>query len=169
MVCAQKFSFHFSVTQVHPEAIAAKDNCMPCKCSSWSSCCGTAKRNPTSNHELVVRSPASLSGLRIRCCHELWCRLQTRLGSCIAVAVAEAGSCGFDSTPSLGTSTCPGWGPKNKQTNKQKNSFSHFFRLLPLPKHFSYLLSGKLFTSYFKIYLSGSLLQLIINMRVNHI
>ena len=35
-----------------------------------------------------VRSLASLSGLRIWCCHELWCRLQMRLGSCAAVAVA---------------------------------------------------------------------------------
>ena len=36
---------------------------------------------------LWVQSLASLSGLRIRHCHELWCRLQTRLGSGIAVAV----------------------------------------------------------------------------------
>ena len=34
---------------------------------------------------LRVRSLASLSGLRIRCCHELWCRLQTRLRSGVAV------------------------------------------------------------------------------------
>ena len=44
--------------------------------------------NLTRNHEIVVQSLASLSGLRIRRCHELWCRLQTRLGSRIAVAVA---------------------------------------------------------------------------------
>ena len=31
---------------------------------------------------------ASLSGLRIRCCCELWCRLKTWLRSCSAVAVA---------------------------------------------------------------------------------
>ena len=29
----------------------------------------------------------SISGLRIRCCHELWCRLQTWLRSHVAVAV----------------------------------------------------------------------------------
>ena len=34
-----------------------------------------------------VRSLASLSGLRIQHCHELWCRFQTRLRSSIAVAV----------------------------------------------------------------------------------
>ena len=36
---------------------------------------------------LWVRSLASLSGLRIWCCRGLWCRLQTWLGSCVAVAV----------------------------------------------------------------------------------
>ena len=34
-----------------------------------------------------VRPLASLSGLRMRCCRELWCRLQTWLGSPVAVAV----------------------------------------------------------------------------------
>ena len=34
-----------------------------------------------------VRSLASLSGFRIRHCHELWCWSQTRLGSPIAEAV----------------------------------------------------------------------------------
>ena len=36
---------------------------------------------------LWVRSLASLSGLRIHHCHELWCSLQMRLGSRVAVAV----------------------------------------------------------------------------------
>ena len=47
-------------------------------------------RNPTSIHEDVGSIPASLSGLRIWRCHELWCRLQMWLGSCAAVAVAQA-------------------------------------------------------------------------------
>ena len=34
-----------------------------------------------------VQSLASLSGFRIQSCHELWCRLQMRLGSGVAVAV----------------------------------------------------------------------------------
>ena len=34
-----------------------------------------------------VRSLASLSGLRIQPCHELWCRSQTQLGSHVIVAV----------------------------------------------------------------------------------
>ena len=37
---------------------------------------------------LQVQSPASLGGLRFQRCGELWCRLQTWLGSGVAVAVA---------------------------------------------------------------------------------
>ena len=33
---------------------------------------------------MLVQSLASLSGLRIWHCHELWCRLQMQLGSCTA-------------------------------------------------------------------------------------
>ena len=36
---------------------------------------------------LQVRSLASLGGLRIRHCGELWCRSKTQLGSGVAVAV----------------------------------------------------------------------------------
>ena len=45
-----------------------------------------------------VRFLASLSGLRIRRCRELWCRLQTWLGSGVAVAVMQAGSYSSDLT-----------------------------------------------------------------------
>ena len=51
----------------------------------WSSSHGAAETNPTRNHE--VPSLVLLSELRIRCCCELWCRLQTRLRSGVAVAV----------------------------------------------------------------------------------
>ena len=37
---------------------------------------------------LQVQSLASLSGLRIQCCRELWCTSQTWLGSGVAVALA---------------------------------------------------------------------------------
>ena len=43
--------------------------------------------NPTSTHEDAVQSLASLSGLRIWYCRELWCRSPTQLGSNVAVAV----------------------------------------------------------------------------------
>ena len=61
---------------------------------------------------LWVRSLASLSGLKIWHCHKLWCRSQMRLGSGIAVAVAQAGSYSTDSIPSLGTSTFYKCSPK---------------------------------------------------------
>ena len=50
-----------------------------------SSHCGSAETNPTSIHK--VRSLASLSGLRIQHCCELWYRSQTQLRSRIAVSV----------------------------------------------------------------------------------
>ena len=59
---------------------------------------------------LRVRSLASLSGLRIQCCCELWCRSQTRL----RFGVAVAGSYSSDLVPSLGTSICQGCGPKKQ-------------------------------------------------------
>ena len=72
--------------------------------------------NPTRNHEVAGSVPPLLSGLTIQHCHELWCRLHMQLGSRIAVALAQAGSYNSDSTPSLGTSICPGCSPEN--TNK---------------------------------------------------
>ena len=59
--------------------------------------------NPTIPMRMQIRSLGSLSGLRIQRFHELWYRLQTQLKACVAVAVAWAGSCSSDSTPSLGT------------------------------------------------------------------
>ena len=78
---------------------------------------------------MQVQSLALLSGLRIRCCHKLWCRSKTQLVSCIAVSVVQASSCSSDSTPSLGTSMCkkkkkP---PKKKKKKKKKKSSSLFF------------------------------------------
>ena len=65
-----------------------------------------------------VGSLASLSGLRIWRCHrELWCRLQTWLGSQV-VAVVYAGSYSSESTPTLGTSTHWGFGPKKQKKKK---------------------------------------------------
>ena len=48
------------------------------------------KRIPLGTMAFWVQSLASLSGLRIWCCRELWCRSQMGLGSCVAVAVAAA-------------------------------------------------------------------------------
>ena len=75
--------------------------------------------NKPMSRRMQVRSLASLNGLRIQPCHELWGGSQIWLRSHIAVAVAVAwsSSCSSNSTPSLGTSICCRCGPK-KQTKK---------------------------------------------------
>jgi len=69
---------------------------------------------------ICVQSLALLSGLRIRSCRELWCRLQMHLGSGVAVAVAVAGSYNSDLTLSPGTSMCHRYGPKEQKKKKKK-------------------------------------------------
>ena len=44
-----------------------------------------------------------------------------QLGSGIAVAVAQAGSCSSDLTPILGTSICITYNPKKKKKKKKKS------------------------------------------------
>ena len=75
--------------------------------------------NQLGTMRLRVRSLALLSGLRIRRCRELWCSLQTQLGSSVAVALAQAGGYSSDSNPSLGTSVCQGCSPKKKKKKKK--------------------------------------------------
>ena len=41
----------------------------------------------TRNHEIAGSVPALAQWVKIRHCHELWCRLQMRLRSRVAVAV----------------------------------------------------------------------------------
>ena len=77
--------------------------------------CGAAETSLTVSMRMWVRALASLRGLVIRCCHELWCRSQAEFGSGIAVAVASASSCSSDLIPSLGTSICRGCGSKKKK------------------------------------------------------
>ena len=72
--------------------------------------------NPTRNHKVAASIPGLAQWVKDPCC-ELWCRSQTWLQPGVVVAVAQASSYGysFDSTPSLGTSTCCGCGPEKKK------------------------------------------------------
>ena len=67
--------------------------------------------------KIHVQSLTSLSGLGIQYCHELWCRLKTRLGSHITVPVPVARSCSSDLTPSLGASILI---PKKKKKEEEE-------------------------------------------------
>ena len=75
-----------------------------------------------------VRSLAWLDGGRIQHSHELWCRWQTQLGSCVAVPVVEASSYSFNSTPRLGTCICCMCRPKKK---RERKSIKLLFSLCP--------------------------------------
>ena len=44
--------------------------------------------NPTRNHEVAGSVPALAQWVKDLACRELRCRLQTQLGSCVAVALA---------------------------------------------------------------------------------
>ena len=85
-----------------------------------SSCCDSAETTRLISMRMQVRPMASLSGLGIRCCHQLWYRSQMQLGSGVAVAVVQAGSCISNSTPSLRTSTCYRCGPKKRKKQNKK-------------------------------------------------
>ena len=78
------------------------------------------KRIQLGTMRLQVRSLVLLSGLRIRHCHELWYRSQTRLRSHIALAVEQAGGYSSDSAPSLGTAICCGSSPIKRKKKKKK-------------------------------------------------
>ena len=60
-----------------------------------------------------------LNGLRIWHYYKLQHRMQMWLGSGIAVAVAQAGSCISNSVPRLGTSICCRCGPKKEKKKKE--------------------------------------------------
>ena len=88
-----------------------------------------SRRNPTSIHEDLGSIPG-LTSIWHYC--KLRCSLQTRLGSSVAVAVAQADSCSSDLTPSLGTSICQRCGPKKKK-EREKNLLEKVWRKGNLP------------------------------------
>ena len=91
---------------------------------------------------MQVQCLALLSGLRILPYCELWCRLQTKLGSGIAVAAVQAGSYSSDSTPSLGTSICRGFSPKKTLKKKKRRRRRGKHKSLITSNRAPWLISG---------------------------
>ena len=81
-----------------------------------------------------VWSLTLLSALRIRHCCKLWCRLQTRLGSW---------QWQLYSTPSLATSICHTFGPKNTKKTHKKNLIYGIETNLQISKSNLWLPKGK--------------------------
>ena len=89
-------------------------------------CCGSAgKELSTVSMRMQVPSLALLCGFMTQHCRKLRCTLQMKLGSGVAIAMAVAGSCSSDSTPSLGIATCRRYGCKKKKKKKMILDPSH--------------------------------------------
>ena len=95
------------------------------------------KQTRLKSKRLWVQSLASLSGLRIWSCYELWCRLQLKLRSGIAMAVVYTGSYSSNRTPSLGTSTYLGYSPKKTKNKIKVLNFCAFCFVLVLAAPFA--------------------------------
>ena len=80
----------------------------------WSSHCGSVVTDLARIHEDAGSIPGLAQWIKDLAFWQLQWRLQMWLGCCVAMAVVQAGSCGFDSTPSLRTSICRGCSPKIK-------------------------------------------------------
>ena len=93
------------------------------KLEGWSSCHGSVEMNPLVSLRTRVWSPASLSGLGIWPCRELWYRLQTWLGLMLLwlwnrlTAVALILPLAWELSYTVGVAL------KNKQTKKSVFTF----------------------------------------------
>uniref|UniRef100_A0A8D1FVC8 Abnormal spindle-like microcephaly-associated protein homolog n=1 Tax=Sus scrofa TaxID=9823 RepID=A0A8D1FVC8_PIG len=77
---------------------------------------------------LQVWSLPLLSELTIRCCRELWCRLQTRLGSLSYITLTPQAHCGLEgAAPSSVTRMLGEEGPVERQFNVLLISLVHIF------------------------------------------
>ena len=99
----------------------------------WNSLCGAAETNWTSIHEDASQIPG-LVGSGIQHCHELWCRLRKWLGSCIAVAVVQAGSLTLIPSLAWDLPYAGGAALKSKQTNKKPTTLLSTYNFF-FPEH----------------------------------
>ena len=80
------------------------------------------KRTQLVSTRIRVGSQALLSGLRIWCCRELWCSLQTWLGSGIAVATPPVWPLAWEPAYAMGGALKR---QKNKQQQQKTNQKNH--------------------------------------------
>ena len=83
---------------------------------------------------MQVQSLAALRGVRIWRCRELWGGSWTPLGTCVAVAVVEAGSCSSYLTSGLRMSCAAGAARKRKKKKKKKKKTKNLPFLVSMPK-----------------------------------
>ena len=92
---------------------------------SWLSSYGTQ----LVSMRIKVQSLALLSGSRICCCHEMWCRSQMQPGSRIAVTVMQAGGYSSIQPPAWKPSYIASTALKRQKTkNKIKNNLFFIIR-----------------------------------------
>ena len=106
----------YLTTQVHTRELD-KENWVEMSVYTGSSHYCSAVTTQLIAMRMEVPSLASINGLRILHCRELWCRSQMQHGSGVAVAVVRAGICSSDPTPGPETSICHRYGPKKKKKN----------------------------------------------------
>ena len=94
------------------------------KKNTRSSCCIQQEQIQLVSMRMWVQSLASLSGSRIQHCHDLWCRSQMRLKSCVAVPVAVTSSCSSNSTLGLEPPYAASFPKKQKKKKKRKRKIS---------------------------------------------
>ena len=85
---------------------------------------GSVVRKPLLSMRTWVQSLASLSGLSIHRCHELWCRSRMQLGSYIAMAMMQATATAGCSYSSVSTGAGLRRPKKRNQARKRLDSRS---------------------------------------------
>ena len=100
--CRSKTWHRSRVALALAEASGHSSNSTPSLGISICCQCGPNRQKRQKKRKKKKRRNEKYGRLRIWCCHELWCKLQMRLGLCIAVAVVKASSSSSNFNPQPG-------------------------------------------------------------------